>query len=324
MDDKQKEKIIKLRAKGKGYKTISNILGINVNTIKSFCKRKNINAETASKLLERIPIETTFCDNCGREIKQMPKQKKKRFCSDECRIQWWNSHLDQVKRKAYYTFRCVHCGKVFQVYGDSRRRYCSHDCYIAARFKGCDEKHTTHSNTPIVESCSKLTSTGAEITPASVVTSLPVSKEVDEKHTTDSNASIAESCSKLTSTGAVIAQASVATSPPVSKEADEKHTTDSNASIAAECSSFTEKVAESIADTSATSLPVLKGVYVMTKEQFHNERMYQTTMHIVRQILKNGIINKEEYNQISEIFLKKYNPVFGRIFSDLYDLYYKD
>ena len=283
MDDKQKEKIIKLRAKGKGYKTISNILGINVNTIKSFCKRKNINAETASKLLERIPIETTFCDNCGREIKQMPKQKKKRFCSDECRIQWWNSHLDQVKRKAYYTFRCVHCGKVFQVYGDSRRRYCSHDCFIAARFKGCDEKHTTHSNTPIVESCSKLTSTGAEI-----------------------------------------AQASVATSPPVSKEADEKHTTDSNASIAAECSSFTEKVAESIADTSATSLPVLKGVYVMTKEQFHNERMYQTTMHIVRQILKNGIINKEEYNQISEIFLKKYNPVFGRIFSDLYDLYDKD
>ena len=283
MDDKQKEKIIKLRAKGKGYKTISNILGINVNTIKSFCKRKNINAETASKLLERIPIETTFCDNCGREIKQMPKQKKKRFCSDECRIQWWNSHLDQVKRKAYYTFRCVHCGKVFQVYGDSRRRYCSHDCFIAARFKGCDEKHTTHSNTPIVESCSKLTSTGAEITPASVVTSLPVSKEVDEKHTTDSNAS-----------------------------------------IAAECSSFTEKVAESIADTSATSLPVLKGGYVMTKEQFHNERMYQTTMHIVRQILKNGIINKEEYNQISEIFLKKYNPVFGRIFSDLYDLYDKD
>ena len=283
MDDKQKEKIIKLRAKGKGYKTISNILGINVNTIKSFCKRKNINAETASKLLERIPIETTFCDNCGREIKQMPKQKKKRFCSDECRIQWWNSHLDQVKRKAYYTFRCVHCGKVFQVYGDSRRRYCSHDCYIAARFKGCDEKHTTHSNTPIVESCSKLTSTGAEITPASVVTSLPVSKEVDEKHTTDSNAS-----------------------------------------IAAGCSSLTEKVAESIADTSATSLPVLKGVYVMTKEQFHNERMYQTTMHIVRQILKNGIINKEEYNQISEIFLKKYNPVFGRIFSDLYDLYDKD
>ena len=278
MDDKQKEQIIKLRAKGKGYKTISNMLGINVNTVKSFCKRKNINAETASKLLERIPTETTFCENCGREIKQMPKQKKKRFCCDECRIQWWNSHLDQVKRKAYYTFRCVHCGKVFQVYGDSRRRYCSHDCYIAARFKGCDEKHTTHSNTPIVESCSKLTSTGAEITPASVVTSLPVSKEVDEKHTTDSNAS-----------------------------------------IAAECSSFTEKVAESIADTSATSLPVLKGVYVMTKEQFHNERMYQTTMHIVRQILKNGIINKEEYNQISEIFLKKYNPVFGRIFSDLYD-----
>lgn len=275
MDDKQKEQIIKLRAKGKGYKTISNMLGINVNTVKSFCKRKNINAETASKLLERIPTETTFCENCGREIKQMPKQKKKRFCCDECRIQWWNSHLDQVKRKAYYTFKCVHCGKVFQVYGDSRRRYCSHDCYIAARFKGGDEKHTTHSNTPIEESCSKLKSTGTVITTASVVISSPVSKEANKKHTTDSNA------------------------------------------IVAGCSKFAEAVAESIAATSNTSLPNLKGVNAMTKEEFYNERMYQTTMHIIRQIFEKGIINEEEYNQASEIFLKKYKPVFGRIFSDL-------
>lgn len=80
--------------------------------------------------------ETTACENYGREIQQIAKQKKKRFCCDKCRNEWWNSHLDQVKRKAVYDFRCPHCGKEFHIYGDSRRKYCSHECYIADRFKG--------------------------------------------------------------------------------------------------------------------------------------------------------------------------------------------
>ena len=34
--------------------------------------------------------------------------------------------------------RCPHCGKEFHIYGDRRRKYCSHECYIADRFKGGD------------------------------------------------------------------------------------------------------------------------------------------------------------------------------------------
>jgi len=56
---------------------------------------------------------------------------------------------------------------------------------------------------------------------------------------------------------------------------------------------------------------------MMSKEDFHNELMYQTTMHIARQMFKEGIINEEEYKQISEIFLKKYKPIFGGVFSDI-------
>ena len=33
---------------------------------------------------------------------------------------------------------CPHCGKEFHIYGDRRRKYCSHECYIADRFKGGD------------------------------------------------------------------------------------------------------------------------------------------------------------------------------------------
>lgn len=136
MTDKQKAYIIKLRASGYGYGKIAQELGISLNTVKSFCRRNAMNGNTAGKPAVALMGTTTFCENCGREIQQSAKRKKKRFCSDKCRNEWWNSHLDQVKRKAVYSFRCLYCGKEFHIYGDKRRKYCSHVCYIADRFKG--------------------------------------------------------------------------------------------------------------------------------------------------------------------------------------------
>ncbi len=136
MTDKQKTQIIKLRAAGYGYGKIAQQLGISVNTVKSFCRRKCVNEETASKSSLVLSGKVTHCENCGQEIHQVAKQKPRRFCSDACRNQWWNSHLDLVKRKANYTLKCRHCGKVFQVYGDRERKYCSRECYLAERLKG--------------------------------------------------------------------------------------------------------------------------------------------------------------------------------------------
>jgi len=134
MTDGQKQQIIRLRAAGDGYGRIAQKVGISVNTVKSFCRRNKI--EEAP--LEQSAVfsgETTYCENCGKEIRQIAKQKKKRFCCDKCRNDWWNSHLDLVKRKAIYDFKCPHCGKEFQIYGDKRRKYCSHECFLAERFK---------------------------------------------------------------------------------------------------------------------------------------------------------------------------------------------
>ena len=55
----------------------------------------------------------------------------------------------------------------------------------------------------------------------------------------------------------------------------------------------------------------------MTKEQFHNEKMYQATMGMVRRMLSEGIISEEEYRQMDEIFLEKYHPILGTVFSDM-------
>ncbi len=54
----------------------------------------------------------------------------------------------------------------------------------------------------------------------------------------------------------------------------------------------------------------------MSEEQMKNEKLYQATMSMVRRMLENGIINEQEYRQIDTIFLEKYRPVFGTLFSD--------
>lgn len=56
---------------------------------------------------------------------------------------------------------------------------------------------------------------------------------------------------------------------------------------------------------------------MMSKEEFRNEKLYQTTMHLARKMLEEGVVSEEEYRRIDTIFLDKYKPVFGTLFSDI-------
>lgn len=55
----------------------------------------------------------------------------------------------------------------------------------------------------------------------------------------------------------------------------------------------------------------------MSKEDMRNEKLYQTTMHIMRKMLSEGLVSLEEYRRVDKIFLEKYKPVFGTLFSDV-------
>lgn len=55
----------------------------------------------------------------------------------------------------------------------------------------------------------------------------------------------------------------------------------------------------------------------MAKDDFVKEKLYQATMSMVRKMLREGLISEEEYRQIDTIFLAKYRPVIGTLFSDL-------
>ena len=159
MTNEQKIKIIRLRAQGLSYPDISRELNIPKDTVKSFCRRNSLtvsrndqtvsgsgqtvsgNDQTVSgsgqQTVGKPSIEgKDRCRECGNPITQQLKTKRRIFCSKACREKWWKEHADKIDRKAIYEFTCAGCGKSFTAYGNSKRKYCSHECYIIHRFGG--------------------------------------------------------------------------------------------------------------------------------------------------------------------------------------------
>ena len=137
MNQEQKEQIITLREQGESCAKIADRLGLSVNTVKSFCRRNNVSSVTKipkTKTGAKETGEITDCPQCGNKITQIAGRKPKKFCSDDCRVAWWNSHSDNVRKKAVYSFKCACCGNDFTAYGNANRRYCSHSCYCKERF----------------------------------------------------------------------------------------------------------------------------------------------------------------------------------------------
>lgn len=123
----EKSKIYQLKKEGYGYKKIANELGLSVSSVQSFLKRNPMDLDLLGT-----------CKRCGMTIQSIKGKKRKQFCSDRCRWDWWNSHIKEVNKKAFYTLTCKHCGKEFTAYGNQKRVYCCHDCYVK------DKKVTSH------------------------------------------------------------------------------------------------------------------------------------------------------------------------------------
>ena len=145
MNTEQKQKVYKMRLEGSSYSKIASALGISENTIKSYCRRNNLNnlmnnlvKNTESKLVNKI---YTNCIYCGKTLIHGRKGHPKKFCSEECRRIWWKANNSQLDKKAWYTLNCIECNKTFKSYGNKNRKFCCHACYILSRFKKAEEEH---------------------------------------------------------------------------------------------------------------------------------------------------------------------------------------
>ena len=70
------------------------------------------------------------------------------------------------------------------------------------------------------------------------------------------------------------------------------------------------------APMSATSQTASEAVMAMNEDQFEREKLYQATMNMFRSMLKNGLINEEQYAIIDTKMLEKYRPLLGTLFSE--------
>lgn len=123
----KEEKVRELQKQGVGYKKIALLLDLPENSVKSYCRRH--------------PVDTNekVCPQCGATIKNTPHKREKKFCSDKCRMLWWNAHPEMVNRKAVYHLVCKHCQKPFDCYGNAKKQYCSRACFAEARKKGGEQ-----------------------------------------------------------------------------------------------------------------------------------------------------------------------------------------
>ena len=140
----EKAKITHMRLEGVGFVKISTDLGISVNTIKSYCRRKALlGGGIGTSSVETKKHDSTCCKQCGKRLAQKTKCKPKKFCSENCRRAWWKANNSgNSSRKAFYRLICACCGKEFESYGNSHRKYCDHSCYIVSRFGGEDTHDT--------------------------------------------------------------------------------------------------------------------------------------------------------------------------------------
>jgi len=123
-----KSQIINLHCEGVRYVDISRQLKIPVSTIKSFIYRHQADVEAA---MDNLPT----CPRCGALVPKM-HFKPRRFCSDRCRILFWKEHRGECKHTSMVPFACKMCQGIFMDYAGRNRQYCSHSCYIQARYGG--------------------------------------------------------------------------------------------------------------------------------------------------------------------------------------------
>lgn len=132
MTDEQRAQITCLRKEGCGYAAIAKRMELSRDTVRSFCRRSGL----AGRLSDRRDANAARCRECGKVLNQEEGRKRRVFCCRQCRVKWWHAHPGQIRKRAVYSFVCAGCGRPFTAYGNAKRKYCSHDCYIRARFKG--------------------------------------------------------------------------------------------------------------------------------------------------------------------------------------------
>jgi len=128
MTNKQKSTIKALRAIGWTYAKIAEVVGISIDTVKSFCLRQGVNIRKTHD-----DDGNALCKHCGKLLKQVAGGRSRVFCSNKCRYKWWNIYRPFLGRKNTAVIVCLYCKVPFAAYSTGSRQYCSIACHADFR-----------------------------------------------------------------------------------------------------------------------------------------------------------------------------------------------
>ena len=113
--------IYRLKRKNYPTKEIAGITGISLGTIKmQFSRHSEFKEEGV-------------CLCCGKSFGITIINPFKKYCSKQCRINYWSKKRKIDHRKSTVKQVCPLCGKEFLNYGRKRAIYCSRECYQESR-----------------------------------------------------------------------------------------------------------------------------------------------------------------------------------------------
>ena len=130
----RKEQAKLLRTRGMSHTKIAAMTGLTRGIVNNI-SRKMDSVEKNHGLDERMKNGES-CLYCGADIQQHAGTgRSRKFCGDECRRAYWKIHRSEGKRRenTVFTHICLFCGRTFEVYGRTPRKYCSRHCFMLHR-----------------------------------------------------------------------------------------------------------------------------------------------------------------------------------------------
>lgn len=101
MTQTNKQIIFELRIKGLGYKAVAGVLGLNRDEVRQFCKHSGLEgtAQVVDMNIREKVKNKELCANCYITVNQKETGRPRKFCSDNCRRQWWKlNRIANVKK----------------------------------------------------------------------------------------------------------------------------------------------------------------------------------------------------------------------------------
>ena len=87
MNTNTSAQIIKLSLAGVKPSVIAERTGVSVNTVKSHLRRHKEGC-----------VSVISCLYCGTPVPQTEGRKRKKYCSDSCRMRYWNGQYSERKK----------------------------------------------------------------------------------------------------------------------------------------------------------------------------------------------------------------------------------